>query len=338
MSTQLTPLGPRKLTKTGRPAVPTLIAAAGERASRRFLEFFTAEIRNRNTRLAYVRAVLPFLDWCDDRGLALERIEPIMVAAYIEQLATTPSRNPRVKNREFLSKPTIKQNLAAIRGLFDYLVTGGILPFNPAASVRGPKYSIKRGKTPVLNLEEIRLLFRSIDATKLMGLRDRALIAVMFYTFARIGAVVSMRVEDYHQQGKRWFVRLHEKGGKLHTLEAHHKLQEYLDAYLDHAELWPKKKSPLFPTLYRRQRLTDEPLPRHKAWEMIKRRSKAAGLSTTTSPHSWRGSGITEYLRNGGTLETAQEIAAHESSRTTKLYDRSQGEITLDEIERIPAV
>ena len=299
------------------------------------MEFFTAEIRNRNTRLAYARAVSPFLDWCDDRGLTLERIEPIMVAAYIEQLATTPSRNPRVKNREFLSKPTIKQNLAAIRRLFDYLVTGAILPFNPAASVRGPKYRIKRGKTPVLNVEEIRLLFRSINSTKLVGLRDRALIAAMFYTFARIGAVVSMRVEDYYQHGKRWFIRLHEKGGKHHTLEAHHKLQEYLDAYVDNAELWPNKKSPLFPTLYHRQALSEEPLPRHKAWEMIKRRSKAAGLSTTTSPHSWRGSGITEYLRNGGTLEIAQHIANHESPRTTKLYDRRQDEISLDEVERI---
>ncbi len=338
MTAKLARIGPLKLTKTGRPPVPSVIAAAGERASRRYLEFFTAEIRNRNTRLAYARAVLPFLEWCEDRGLTLERIEPMLVAAYIEQLAVTPSRNPRVKAQEFLSKPTIKQNLAAIRGLFDYLVTGGVIPFNPSSSVRGPKYTIKHGKTPVLNVEEIRLLFAAIDTTKIVGQRDRALIAVMFYTFARIGAVVSMRVEDYYQQGKRWFIRLHEKGGKHHTLEAHHKLQEYLDAYLDAAELEKNKKGPLFPTLYRRKTLTDEPLPRHKAWEMVKRRSKAAGLSTTTSPHSWRGSGITEYLRNGGTLETAQEIAAHESSRTTKLYDRSQGEITLDEIEKIPAV
>ena len=338
MSAQLVPIGPRKLTKTGRPPVPAVIAAAGEKASRRFLEFFTAEIRNRNTRLAYARAVSPFLDWCEDRSRELDQIDPVMVAAYIEQLAVTPSRNPRLKSREFLSKPTVKQNLAAIRGLFDYLVTGGVLPFNPASSVRGPKYTIKHGKTPVLNVEEIRLLFASIDTTKLVGLRDRALIAVMFYTFARVGAVVAMRVDDYYQQGKRWFVRLHEKGGKHHTLMAHHKLQEYLDAYIEASGLGQKPKSPLFPALYRRKTLTDEPLPRHKAWAMIKRRSKAAGLSTTTSPHSWRGSGITEYLRNGGTLETAQEIAAHESSRTTKLYDRSQGEITLDEIERIPAV
>ncbi len=135
MNAQIVPLGPRKLTKTGRPPVPALIGAAGEKASRRFLEFFTAEIRNRNTRLAYARAVSPFLDWCEGHGRELEEIDPVMVAAYVEQLAVTPSRNPSVKSSEFLSKPTIKQNLAAIRGLFDYLVTGGVLPFNPASSV-----------------------------------------------------------------------------------------------------------------------------------------------------------------------------------------------------------
>ena len=233
MSAQIVPIGPRKLTKTGRPSVPALIAAGGEKASRRFLEFFTAEIRNRNTRLAYVRAVSavsglvrrPRPRASPDRSGDGGRLH--------RAAAVTPSRNPRVKTTEFLSKPTVKQNLAAIRGLFDYLVTGGVLPFNPASSVRGPKYTIKHGKTPVLNVEEIRLLFASIDTTKLVGLRDRALIAVMFYTFARVGAVVSMRVDDYYQQGKRWFVRLHEKGGKHHTLMAHHKLQEYLDAYIE---------------------------------------------------------------------------------------------------------
>ncbi len=116
----------------------------------------------------------------------------------------------------------------------------------------------------------------------------------MFYTFGRVGAVVDMRVEDYYQQGRRWFVRLHEKGGKEHTLEVHHKLQEYLDPYLDAAKLWDQPKTPLFPSVDRSRRLTDEPLNRKKAWTMIKRRAKAAGLSTTTTCHTFRGSGITE--------------------------------------------
>src|SRR6202041_516303 len=108
------------------------------------------------------------------------------------------------------------------------LVIGQILPANPAASVRGPKYVLKRGKTPVLSKEEARELLESIDDATLIGRRDRALIAVIIYSFARIGAVVAMSVADYRQQGKRCWLRLHEKGGKYHELPAHHKAQEFL--------------------------------------------------------------------------------------------------------------
>jgi site-specific recombinase XerD len=189
-------------------ALPPLIAAAGHQASRRFVEFFTANIRNRNTREAYGRAINAFLGWCDaETGLALDMIEPVVVAAYVEKLL-----------RDGLSKPTVKQHLAAIRMLFDWLVTGGVLAVNPAAAVRGPKYVIKKGKTPVLTPEEARLLLDSIDVSDNSGLRDRALLAVMVYSFARVSAVVGMNVDDYYQQGKRWWVRLHEKGGKHHEL------------------------------------------------------------------------------------------------------------------------
>ena len=339
MTRELAKIPPRKLSRTGRPQLPATISNAGEKAGRRFIEFFTANIRNRNTRLAYARAVGPFFEWCEQRGRELHQIDPVMVAAYIEKLSVSPSRNHTQKTRDvFLKKPTVKQNLAAIRRLFDYLVTGGVIPFNPASSVRGPKYRIKKGSTPVLNLQEIKDLFASINTKTLVGLRDRALFAVMFYTFGRVGAVVDMRVEDFYQQGRRWFVRLHEKGGKQHTLEVHHKLQEYLDPYLDAAKLWDQPKTPLFRSVDRSRRLTDEPLNRKKAWTMIKRRAKAASLSTTTTCHTFRGSGITEYLREGGKVEHAQAIAAHESPRTTKLYDRTDEEVTLDEIERIPAV
>ncbi len=151
---------PPALVRAGLETLPVIIRAQGERASRRFIEFFTASIRNRNTRMAYARAVKQFLDWCDDRRLKLEHIEAITVATYIEQLSTTAS------------KPTVKQHLAAIRQLFDYLTTGGVLDVNPAASVRGPKYVVRRGKTPVLSSEEARKLLDSIESTTLIGLRD----------------------------------------------------------------------------------------------------------------------------------------------------------------------
>lgn len=303
---------------------PALIQAAGAKTSRRFLEFFTAQIRNRNTREAYHRALVDFLAWCDDRGCRLEHIEPILVAAYVEYLTT------------IYSLPTVKQHLAAMRMCFDWLVTGQIIPTNPAASVRGPKHVVKRGKTPVLTAEEARHLLDSIDTSTLIGLRDRALIATMIFTFARVSAVVNMRVEDYYQLGKRSWIRLHEKGGKFHEVPAHHTAEEYLDAYLRATGHARQSDTPLFRTAQSRTgRLTELPMSRHDALRMVKRRVKAAGLSNRLSCHSFRATGITCYLLGGGQLEHAMKIAAHSSAKTTKLYDRTSDEITLDEVERI---
>jgi site-specific recombinase XerD len=303
--------------------VPAIIAGAGETAGRRFLEFFTANIRNPNTRQAYARALGLFLAWCEERGRTLGTIDPITVAAYIEQLQATHS------------KPTVKQHLAAIRMLFDWMVTGGILPFNPAASVRGPKYVVKKGKTPVLTPEEARALLDSIDISDLSGLRDRALLGVMVYSFARVSAVVGMNVEDYFQQGKRWWLRLHEKGGKHHDVPAHHNAEEYLDAYIAAAGIAEQKGSPLWRSMTKERGYSGNRMTRVDVFRMVKRRCRQAELGATANCHTFRATGITAYLLNGGTIENAQAIAAHESPRTTKLYDRTTDEITLDEVERI---
>jgi len=147
------------------------------------------------------------------------------VAGYVELLGRTVEQRGRG-----YSKPSVKQHLAAIRMLFDYLVTGGILPMNPASSVRGPKYTIKRGRTSVLSAEEARQLLDSIETDTLIGLRDRALIGVMVYSFSRVTAAVSMRIEDYFQAGKRWKFRFMEKGGKYNEVFAHQNAEAYLDA------------------------------------------------------------------------------------------------------------
>jgi len=300
-----------------------IVTAAGESATRRFLEFFTVTIRNRNTRLSYARAVWRFFDWCEDRGVALHEIEPMLVSLYVEELWTA------------VSAPTVKQHLAAIRMLFDWLVTGQIATHNPAAAVRGPKHVVKRGKTPVLSPAEARQLLDSIPVDTIGGLRDRALIALMVYSFARIGAIVAMNVEDYTPRGRRMWFRLHEKGGKYHEVPAHHSAEEYVDAYLHSARIEAEKKAPLFRTLDRHRALTDRRLQRQEALAMIKRRALGAGLQTAVCCHTFRATGITAYLANGGTLENAQRIAAHESPRTTSLYDRTGDELSLDEIERI---
>lgn len=303
--------------------VPSLFVAAGDRAAHRFVEFFTANIRNHNTRQAYLRAAIRLSDWCEQRGFELAQMSPILIAAYIEELG-----------RE-VSPPTVKQHLAAIRVLFDYFVVGQVIPVNPASGVRGPKYVVKKGKTPVMTAEETRALLDSIDIDKISGLRDRAMIGIMVYSFARVNAMAGMDVEDYFQQGKRFWFRLHEKGGKLHDVPAHHKAEEYLDAYLAEAKIDDQKRTPLFRSLGRTRQLTERRLHRKEVWAMIKRRARRAGISEMVCCHTFRATGITTYLQNGGTLEKAQQIAAHESSQTTKLYDRTSDAISLDEIERI---
>jgi site-specific recombinase XerD len=205
--------------------VPALIAARGQHAGRRFVEFFTANIRNPNTRRAYYRAVTEFFDWCDQARLNLLDIEPVHVAAWVEKLG-----------REF-SPPSVKQWLAAVRMLFDWLVVGQVLAVNRAAAVRGPKYVVRTGKTPVLAATEARQLLDSIDTTTVIGLRDRALIGLLVFTFARIGAALGMTVADVYWQHRRLWVRLHEKGGKEHAMPCHHHLETYLQDYIKAAKI-----------------------------------------------------------------------------------------------------
>jgi len=305
-------------------AAPALLQKVGRQACKRFFEFLTANIRNQNTRLAYHRALSDFFAWCDDRRLGLDDIEPMIVAAYVEYLLT------------IYSKPTVKQHLAAIRMCFDWLVVGQILPMNPASSVRGPTHVVKKGKTPVLTADEARQLIESIDCSTAVGLRDRALIGVMVYSFARVSAVVGMRVSDYYQTGKRSRFRLHEKGGKFHEVPAHHKAEEYVDAYLYAAGINKDDEGPLFRSAVGRTgMLSTNGMTRHDVLRMVKRRAAGAGLPRQICCHTFRATGVTAFLENGGTIEKAQAIAAHESPRTTKLYDRRQDDISLDEIERI---
>jgi site-specific recombinase XerD len=323
------------LTASGSTAVPSVVMAAGKKAGLRFIEFFTANIRNPNTRRAYHRACCDFFRWCELCGLALDQIGPVHVAAYIERLGKD------------LARPSVKQSLAAIRMLFDWLVTGQVVPVNPAHSVRGPRHVVRKGKTPVLTADEARILLDSIpiqrtdekSGTKtplVVGLRDRALIALMVYTFARVGAAAGMDVEDWYFQGRRWWVRLHEKGGKRHEMPAHHNLEEYMAAYLEAAGHAHEKDTPLFRTAKgKTQQLTSRRMAQPEVYLMIRRRAAGAGIKTLIGCHTFRATGITAYLTNGGKLEIAQQMAAHESARTTGLYDRRGDEISLDEVERI---
>jgi site-specific recombinase XerD len=328
-------------------AVPAMVANAGKRAAKRFLDFFAASIENDNTRLAYYRAVCNFFAWLEQHGIrALVDIEPFHVAAYLKALKVSKRGEP-AHTEQAAADPTKKQHLAAIRMLFDWLIVGQVLAINPAHAVRGPKHAVKRGKTAVLSEDEARQVLESIKVVKevelpdgskeerpcLVGLRDRALIAVMTYTFARVSAVVAMR---YFPNGKRWWLRLKEKGSKIHEMPAHHKLEQYLDEYLAAAGIGGQDKTPLFRSAAgRTDTLTDRPMHRVDAYQMIRRRTGEAGFKRRLGCHTWRATGITAYLLGGGSLENAQAMAAHESPRTTKLYDRRGDKITLDEVEKI---
>jgi integrase/recombinase XerD len=305
-------------------SLPSVFTARPE-ARTRMRDFFSSHIRNKNTRRAYLEAVRQFSAFCAEHGIVdLAQVEPVHVAAFVED-----------QLREH-SKPTVKQRLAALRMLFDWMVVGQVLSVNPAHAVRGPKHTQRKGKTPVLNVDEARTLLDAIDTTSLPGLRDRALIGLMVYTFSRVGAAISMRVEDFFVQGRRGWVRLHEKGGKEHEMPTHHNLDRYLEEYIAAAGIGEDRKSPLFRTSKGRSgELADRPMLQSDVWRMIRRRAAQAGIETEIGCHTFRATGITAYLKNGGRLEIAQQMAAHESARTTGLYDRRSDEVSLDEVERI---
>ena len=305
--------------------VPALIADEGDAAGWRYVEFFAANINNPHTRRAYARACSRFFAWCEQRGLTLAAIRPFDVAAWVNEL------------QEEHGAPGVKQQLAAVRMLFDWLITGQIVPMNPAAAVRGPKHVVKTGKTPVLDGTEWRKLIDSIPTETVRDLRDRALIATLTYSFARITAALRMKVEDLRAKGAGWQIQLHEKGGKEHAMPCHHALAEALRAYIDAAGIAEDRKGWLFRTSPRHTAtvLTEQPMAQADAWRMIRRRAVAAGIHAPIGNHTFRATGITAYLGNGGALEHAQSMAAHESPRTTKLYDRTQERLTQDEVERI---
>lgn len=301
--------------------LPPTIARMGDDAGRAFIDFFTAQIRNPNTRAAYFRNVRRFLDWVEASGLRLEAIEPYHVAAFIELIG------------QGYSAPTVKQHLAALRMLGSFLVVRQVLAKNPATDVRGPSHVVTVGKTPVLTGNDARALFESIETDTPAGLRDRALLGVMVYTFARVSAVTGLDVSDYYQVGRRMMIRLQEKGGRHHEMPTHHTLIEYLDVYLTTPGA---TDGPLFRTLNRRRDgYTERRIHRREVLAMVKRRCRAAGLGDRFTNHTFRATGITAYLKNGGLLEHAQVMAAHASPRTTKLYDRRSQEASLDEVERI---
>jgi site-specific recombinase XerD len=321
---------PTELVPTQR-GLPAIIDGSGRKARDRIEHFLRAAIDNDNTRKAYGRSLGSFFAFLEDGGKErIQDIGPLDVRDYLEAAKANG-----------LSTATLKQHMAAIRMLFDHLITGGVLEHNPALSVKAPRQKLGKGKTPVLTAEEAGELLRSIETVDVLGLRDRALIGVMVFTFARVSAACGLNVADIFHQQRRLRVRLHEKGGKFHEMPCHHTLEGNLAEYIERARLADAGRVPLFQAIKYRAYgrgeavLNGERLHRANAWAMVRRRAKAAGITTEVCNHTFRGTGITAYLENGGTLEKARQMAAHASTRTTQLYDRREDRVTLDEVVKI---
>jgi site-specific recombinase XerD len=313
-------------------SLPALITAAGPAAAFVWDEFFTAGIRNLHTRRAYTHAVRRFLTWAESQGHELARLTPGQVGSYLDSLPGTI--------------PTKKQHLAALRGFFDALVLRHVVILNPALSVKAERYTVIEGKTPEITIEHARTLLRSIrvsyetetgEMPHVVGLRDRAVIAVLIYTAARIGAVASLKRGSLTHDGSQWTLRFAEKGGKSREIPLRHDLQLMVLAYLEASGLVEAgKDTPLFPSaIGKTKQLTTTSTTAGDLGRMIKRRFKNAGLPERLSPHSFRVTTATNLLDQNVPLEEVQHLLGHADARTTRLYDRRQKVVTRNVVERI---
>jgi integrase/recombinase XerD len=303
--------------------MPSLVLQAGGNARFAWDEWFSAELRNPHTRRAYGHAVRQFLCWCEARTLALRDITPGTVGEYYDALDA--------------SIPTKKQHLSALRCFFDRLVLRHAVGLNPAASVRGERYSLTEGKTPQITVDQEKALLASIRVNDIVGLRDRAIVAVLVYTAARIGAVSGLTVASFAFGGSQSSLRFLEKGGKVREIPARSDLAAYLTAYLDAAGLRAAPSaSPLFRRLKRQSKaLTEHAMTADGMGRMLKHRMADIGLPGELSPHSFRVGVITDLLSQGVPLEDVQNLVGHADPRTTRLYDRRQKKVMRSVVEKI---
>lgn len=326
-STQLASLASR--------AMPAIIVEGGKAAQFAFAEFFDATIDNENTLLAYRRAALRFLAWCEDHDLALTQVMPGHVNTYIQKL--TSNRMDADGNPRRASKPMRKLHLTAIRRLFDNLVTRHAVVLNPAASVKGPKHSVRRGKTPALNPKQAESVLWDIDGTDPVSLRDRATVGVLIWSARRASAVANLKLGDFFTDGEQWYLRFEDKGGELFDVPVRTELKRFLTEYIDAAGIGNDgDDAPLFRTAVGKTKaLTNKAMTGKDIHYMSKRRFQDSGLPARFTTHSFRATTATDLLEQGIPLDDVQNFLGHKDPRTTKLYDHRDRKITRNLVERI---
>jgi integrase/recombinase XerD len=306
--------------------LPAIIERAGANAVFAAQEFFFGTIRNEHTRRAYLHAVKLFLAWAEKHGGGeLVNIAPWHVGQYFEGMAKTTSIATR------------NQHLSALRHFFDGQVKRHAIVLNPALSVRGERYSVIEGKTPEIPIQEARKLLASLDTSHVVGLRDRAILAVLVYTGSRAGAVAKLKVRDFYSAGQQWMFHFTEKGGKSREIPVRHDLEAIVADYLDRSGLRgaPKDTSLFQSALKKQRRLSGRAIHVNDICRMMKRRLKDFGMSPLYSPHSFRVTTITDLLDQNVPREDVQHLAGHADPRTTNLYDRRERKITRNIVERI---
>lgn len=320
-----------------KPEPPAIVRFAGSNARFAYEEFFAGE-ENSHTERAYRHAVHRFLAHCEKGGTALANVTPGLVSEYLKKLRaevkTKRGQEPKTKPA---SKPMKKLHLAGIRKFFDKCVERHAVALNPALSVRGPKQSMTEGKTTALTVKQAREVLAGIDTSDVVGLRDRAIIAVMVYTAVRAGAVAKLRRRDFYSDGTQFVFRFDEKGGKVRDIPCRHDLEGFIREYVAIAGGDTGEDAPLFRSAIRRtKRLADKGMTQNDVLRMVKRRLLDAGLPAgRLSCHSFRATTITDLLDQGVPLEDVQYLAGHADPRTTRLYDRRNKQVTRNIVERI---
>jgi len=306
--------------------LPDIIHRAGANAVFAAKEFFSGTIRNKHTRRAYLHAVKLFLEWAGKHGGGeLAQIAPWHVGQYIDEMAATTGIATR------------NLHLSALRHFFDNLVNRHAIVLNPARSVRGERLSVMEGRTPEIPIAEVRKLLAAIDTSHIVGLRDRAILAMLIYTGSRRGAIAKLRRRNFYHAGEQWMIHFGEKGGKSREIPVRHDLEKMIRDYLDAAALSDAPKdTPLFQSALRKRRcLTGKPITGDDIYRMMKRRLKDFGMSLLYSPHSFRVTTITDLLEQNVPREDVQHLAGHSDPRTTGLYDRRKRKISRNIVERI---
>ena len=290
------------------------------KVSETLLNILEGRVRNSNTRKAYKAAWRSFFQFCSEYKLELHRVKPYHFGMWLK--------------RHTGSVATQRQHLAAVRLLFDHLLEKGVVDINPAARAKAPRLERESAHTPVFEQNEIFL--EAIKPDSLLDKRDKALFSTLVYSWARVSAVVGLNVEDYFERkGERW-LRLHEKRGKIHEVPVHSKARQAIDQWLLASNFGSNPSAPLFPAFGKNKKIPElRHMDRTSVWKLVQTRARSSGLEKQVCCHSFRATGITEYMNAGGSLDIAQRMAGHSQLSTTKIYDRSRDRLTMAEVEKV---